>query len=111
LFRGLFRMYDENPALAAEFVRSLPGADGTNAHAVNGLTFAFLHRLSVLIRAAQQRGEIDAAVTPMLAAQTIFTLYFGALMAWLNRFVDHAVDLEPLLREALTLHFRGLYPR
>ncbi len=111
LFRGLFRMYDENPALAAEFVRALPGASGTNADAVNGLTFAFLHRLTVLIRAAQERGEVDAAVAPMQAAQNIFGLYFVALMAWLNRFVDHAVSVEPLLREALELLFRGLYPR
>jgi hypothetical protein len=104
-------MYDENPALAAAFVRELPGADGMNAHAVNGLTFAFLHRISALVRDAQQRGEVDAAVLPVLAAQTIFTLYFGALMAWLGRFVEHAVALEPMLREALELHFRGLYAR
>ncbi len=110
VFRALLRMYDESPKLSAEFVRAVPGADGNNAHAVNGLTFAFLHRMAALIRVAQERGEIAQDVSPLLAAQNIFTLYFGALMAWLSHFVDQAAALDSLLRQSLELQFRGLYP-
>lgn len=111
VFRGLFEMYAEHPGVAAAFVRALPGAQGRNAQAINALTFAFLHRISELVREAQQRGEVDSRVQPMLAAQNIFVLYFGALLAWINRMTTLEQALDPLLSSALDLQFRGLLPR
>jgi TetR/AcrR family transcriptional regulator, cholesterol catabolism regulator len=111
VFRGLFEMYAEHPSVAAAFVRAFPGAQGRNARALEALTFSFLHRISELIRDAQERGDVDAGVSPVLAAQNIFMLYFGALLAWINRMATLEAALDPLLASALELQFRGLLPR
>ncbi len=111
VFRGLFEMYAEHPGVAAAFVRAFPGAQGRNARALDALTFGFLHRIAALIKDEQQRGHIDVTVPPMLAAQNIFMLYFGALLAWINRLATLEEALDPLLSSALDLQFRGLLPR
>jgi AcrR family transcriptional regulator len=111
VFRGLFEMYAQHPEVAAAFVRALPGARGRNANAINALTFTFLHRIAELVRDAQRRGDVDSRVEPMFAAQNIFMLYFGALLAWINRMATLETALDPLLAGALDLQFRGLLPR
>lgn len=110
VFRGLFEMYAEHPGVAGAFIRAFPGAKGRNASAINALTFSFLHRISELVREAQVRGEVGAHVMPMFAAQNIFALYFGALLAWINDMATLEAALDPLLAGALDLQFRGLLP-
>ncbi|MFO0746334.1 MAG: TetR/AcrR family transcriptional regulator [Myxococcota bacterium] len=112
LFRGIFRMYGESPALAAEFVRSLPGARGRNADEVNAETYAFLAHVATLVREAQRKGELDASLDPLMAARNVFSLYFGALLSWvmgLAPTVDAALD--PVLKTSLQLQLRGFLPR
>lgn len=111
VFRGLFEMYAEHPRVAREFVRALPGADGPNAVAVNAYTLSFLHQLAGLVRAAQERGEVDEAVSPFQAAGNFFSLYFGSLMVWLSGFGDLNSALDPGLRGAFELQIRGLAAR
>jgi AcrR family transcriptional regulator len=111
VFRGLFEMYGEFPEIAAAFVRAFPGARGKNAQELNALTFAFLHRIAALIGEAQHRGEIDRRVEPLMAAQNIFALYFGALLAWINHMASLETALDPLLATSLKLQFQGLLPR
>lgn len=111
LFRGLFEMYAEHPAVAAEFVRALPGADGPNAMAVNAYSMVFLSRIAGLVQAAQERGEVSADISPFQAASNIFSLYFGALLVWLSGFGDLASALDPGLRSALELQMSGLRRR
>jgi AcrR family transcriptional regulator len=108
LFHRIFRMYSEHPALGAAFVRSLPGASGPNAERVNALTFSFLHRLAALVRDAQEQGEVAPDVLPMQAASNVFSLYFGALLAWLSGMLPLELALEKHLRPALALQIRGL---
>lgn len=111
VFRGLFEMYAEFPDVAAAFVRAFPGARGKNAQALNALTFAFLHRIASLLRDAQDKGEVGKHVEPLLAAQNIFMLYFGALLAWINRMATLEAALDPMLASSLRLQFEGLGPR
>ncbi len=111
VFRGLFEMYAEHPRVAREFVRALPGADGPNAVAVNAYTLSFLHQLAALVRAAQERGEVDPEVSSFQAASNLFSLYFGALMVWLSGFGDLASALDPGLRGAFELQLSGLRRR
>jgi AcrR family transcriptional regulator len=108
LFRGIFAMYAEHPELSADFVRLLPGAEGPNVARVNALTFAFLHRLATLVREAQERGEVAADVLPLQAASNVFSLYFGALMAWLSGMLPLDLALAQHLQPALALQIRGL---
>ena len=110
MFRGIFAMYGERPAMATAFVATFPSMDGPNGQRVNGLTFAFLLQLAMLVRDAQARGEVAKEVEPLLAAQNLFALYLGALMAWLSRLVSLEAALEPGLRGALALQIRGFRP-
>lgn len=111
VFAGIFAMYGEHPAVAAAFVRELPGAKGPNADQVNALTVAFLHRLAGLVREAQDGGEVDPSIDPLRAATNVFSLYFGALLGWIGGFTTLEVALDPGLRGALALQIRGFSPR
>lgn len=112
VFSGIFEMYGETPELAAEFVRAQPGARGRNAQEVNALTFSFFAHLAQMVREAQERGEVDPAVDSLLAARNIFSLYFGALMAWVSGLVPTTgLALDPVLRDALVLQLHGLQRR
>jgi AcrR family transcriptional regulator len=110
LFGGIFRMYGEVPALAAEFVKVVPSADGPNGTKVSMLTFSFLHQLMLLLAQARERGEVAAEIDAMRAARNIFGLYFAALMSWLSRLETLEQALDPGLRESLALQIRGLAP-
>lgn len=110
LFGRIFRMYGEHPALGAAFVRLLPGATGPNAERVNALTFAFLHRVGALVREAQEQGEVARELLPLQVATSVFSLYFGSLMAWLAGMMPLELALEEHLRPALALQIRGLRP-
>jgi AcrR family transcriptional regulator len=108
VFRGLFAMYGEHPALASAFLRFYPGSEGPNGQRVSALTFAFLHRIAQLVQDRKARGEIGAHVEPLQAASNVFWLYYGALMAWISGFVSLETALDPGLRGALALQIRGL---
>lgn len=111
VFAGIFAMYGEHPAVAAAFVRELPGAKGPNADRINALTFAFLHRVAGLVRDAQEAGEVDGAIEPLRAATNVFALYFGALLGWISGFSTLETALDPGLRDALSLQIRGFVTR
>lgn len=111
LFGGFFRMYEAHPEVAREFVRAMPGADGPNAQAMNGLTFGFLYQLAGLVGEAQARGEVSRAIEPMQAAANFFALYYGALLGWLSGFSSLKASLDPVLKSSLGLQIRGLLPR
>lgn len=112
VFRGIFTMYGETPAMAAEFVRALPSARGRNAQEVNALTFTFFAYLAQMVREAQHRGEVDPSIDTLLAARNIFSLYFGALLSWVAGIAPTIeMALDPVLRDALQLQLRGLATR
>lgn len=113
VFSGLFRMYGEHPALSAAFVRVLPGASTArpNGQQVDALTFGFIHRLSMLVREAQERGEVARDLEPPMVAQQIFALYFFSLLSWIGGYQSIDLALDPGLRSQLQLLHRGLQPR
>ena len=110
LERHQVAMYSEHPALAAAFIRHYPGADGPNGQQLNALTSKFLHLISQLVLDQQARGEVGADVEPLVAAHNIFSLYFGALVAWMTGFMSLEDALDPGLRQALALQIRGFRP-
>lgn len=107
LFRRLFLMYGAHPKMGAAFVKLLPGATGPNAQRVNALTFGFLHRVSLLVTDAQQRGEVARDLVPLGCAQNVFALYFAALLGWLAGHFTLETALDPMLRSSLQLQMRG----
>ena len=110
VFRGIFDMYAQLPALAKHFVRELPGAQGPQADRVNALTFSFLHRVTLLVQQAQARGEVAAAeIDPAVAAQSFFALYFMALIGWLSGLAE-LDDAFAGLERSLEQYRRGLRP-
>jgi AcrR family transcriptional regulator len=104
----LFAMYDKSPDLARRFVKELPGADGPNAQRVNGLSFVFLQRLGGLVEKAIERGEVRSDALPLLAAQTIFAIYFMGLLSWLSGFNSLETALDTLISSAIDLVMQGL---
>ena len=109
LFRRIFLMYGSHPKMGAAFVKLLPGASGPNAQRVNGLTFGFLHRVSLLVTEAQQRGEVARDLVPLACAQNVFALYFAALVGWLAGHFTLETALDPVLRSSLDLQMRGFH--
>jgi AcrR family transcriptional regulator len=109
VFGGLYALYDESGDVGRRFVRVLPGAAGDNAKKVNALTFAFIHRVAALVIEAQARGEVRGDVDAMVAANTLFALYFSGLMAWLQGFVSLNEARDGLLPASLDLLVRGLH--
>lgn len=110
VFRGLIAMYAEHPDVSAAFVRALPGSRGPNAQRVHTLTFGFLHRLGLLVEAAQARGEAARDLPPLLCAHNFFALYFAALLGWLSGMTTLEAALDPGLKSSLGLQIRGLRP-
>jgi AcrR family transcriptional regulator len=111
LFSGLFTMYGEAPEIGQLFIKEFPGAAGPNAERVHAITFRFLASVAELVQAAQERGELRRDFEPLLASQTMFSIYFMALMGWLTGMipVDYARDGQ--LRPALELLVQGLAAR
>lgn len=109
VFGGFYELYERCGDVGRAFVKELPGAQGENAAKVHGLTFAFMHRSAALLIEAQTRGELRADLDVMVAAQSIFALYFSGLMAWLQGFATLEEAREVLLRQALQLLVRGLH--
>ena len=110
LFRGPVTLYGQHPDVSRAFLRALPGADGPNAQRLGASTFAFLHRMADVIRAAAQRGEVATDIDALLAARSIFALYFSTLNGWVLGYYPIEQVLDPLLRGSLELLMRGLHP-
>lgn len=109
VFRGLFDMYGEVPELGKAFVSVLPGATGLQADRVNALTFSFMHRVTLLVQQAQAKGDVGPHADSAVAAQSIFALYFMALLAWLSGLTDLDSAFESF-RRSLEQYQRGLKP-
>lgn len=108
LFGELFAMYRDHPEVAKHFVRAFPGASGPNAQEMNAITFAFLHRVAELVRAAQTQGEAARDVAPEQLAQNVFAMYYFALLSWVGGYATIETALDPGLKGALALQLRAL---
>ncbi len=108
LFGGVIRSYAKHPEIALAFIKALPGARGPNGQRVDALTFAFLHRVAALVRAAQERGAFAPDALPLLVAQNAFALYFFTVLSCLSGYTTFETAIEPHLRMSLELALRGL---
>jgi len=70
----------------------------------------FIVKMADLVDAAKVRGEVDAGIEPLLAAQNFFALYFFALTTWVSGMSTLENALDPTLRQAVLLQLRGLLP-
>jgi AcrR family transcriptional regulator len=111
VFRAVFEMYAEHPKVSHAFVRAVQGADGPNGREVGAMTFAFMHRLAGLVQDGVQRGEVAAEVSPVLAAQVLFGLYFFTVTTFLSGYTSMEAALDPMLRSGFELIMKGLAPR
>jgi AcrR family transcriptional regulator len=110
LFRAVFGVYGRHPRAAGPFLGALPASRGRNAIAMNTLTMTFIVKMADLVEAAKTRGEVDAEIEPLLAAQNFFALYFFALTTWVSGLSTLEDALDPTLRQAVLLQLRGLMP-
>ncbi len=111
VFGSVFHAYGKVPKLAEPFVRTIANATGPNGAKVNAFTFETLGRLAALVSEAQEHGEIDETVPPLLLAQNVFALYFFALTTWISGYSTLDAALDPHLRLSLELQLRGLSKR
>lgn len=109
LFCVLYRMYAEQPpALAMAFIATLPGARGPNADRVNALTFAFMSRLSALLRDGQARGDVRADLPLQTAASSVFACHFMRLLGWASGMMALPTEKDPSFRELMDVLLRGI---
>jgi len=108
IFRLVFAMYERNTGVARHFVYGLPGADGPNAQRVHGLTLRFFEQVAGLVENAQRQGRVRAGVAPLIAAQSVFALYYMSLLSWLSGFSTREAALEFALQPSLELLMQGM---
>ena len=77
-------------------------------HGIDVVMEAFFSRMSVLIKQAQERGEIEASVDPALLAYNLFALHFSFLVVWLGSGLRTPDPSKPSMRQMLELQLLGL---
>ncbi len=84
-FYGAFvGVYARDPSLARVLVKELPWLEGPSRAAMMSLTFDVLGAIAARVQAAKDTGFVDDDVDPLLFSQASFSLYMGALTAWLG---------------------------
>jgi AcrR family transcriptional regulator len=89
-YGAFFDVYGEDEALARVLVRELPYLQGDAGDRERRRTFELLGHLVETIVRDQAAGHITDDVVPMVAATASFSLYFGALVAWLSGQLDRS---------------------
>lgn len=110
VFERLFRMYDEDQALARHFIKEqfdVLDRGSPQKQRMSALLDRFLQQLHGLAADAQARGEIAADVSPRQVAWNAFAAYLAALSGWLGGWTTEWPALG-ILRSALELQLRGL---
>jgi AcrR family transcriptional regulator len=110
VFERLFRMYDEDQALARHVIKEqLDVADRGSPHKLrmSALLDRQLEGLEHLVAAAQARGEIAGDVPARQVAWSAFAAYVAALHGWLGGWTTEWPALG-ILRSSLELLVRGV---
>ena len=110
LFGHVTEVHERDTLLARAFVKEVMFVSEGERTQVNEFMTEFLDRLAGVLSDAQTRGELIADVSPRALASNLWALYFHQLQL---RFGDYirAEALERFVRDALTLHLRGLTVR
>jgi AcrR family transcriptional regulator len=107
VFDAMFRQNQRELELARIFVKELAFVKGDH-HGIEIVTEAFFSRMSVLIKQAQERGEIKTSVDPALLAYNMFALHFSFLVVWLGSGLRAPDPAKPSMRQMLRLQLAGL---
>jgi len=105
---ALTRCYAEERRLSRVFIKELLFTDGEQRAESAAWTFDLVKRIAHLVATAQRRGELDAAVDPMEAAQQVFSTHYFGLVTWLGGTIPSRIAQEAQFRTSLRLLLRGL---
>jgi AcrR family transcriptional regulator len=108
-YGAFFAVYGRDEALARVLVRELPFLEGAARDRERQRTFELLELLGAAVGRGQRDGDIDDAVVPLVAATSSFSLYYGALLAWLSGQLDRDGAWAMLVAQHALLA-RGLRP-
>ncbi|HET9554813.1 MAG TPA: helix-turn-helix domain-containing protein [Anaeromyxobacteraceae bacterium] len=109
VFGRLYAYYARDLRLARTFLKELMFLAPGEHDEMMAMTLAFVGRLAAAIEAARDRGEVDRAVDPSLAAQQAFAAYLFVLVALLKGVAPLDVARAQLAAH-LGLLVRGLAP-
>src|ERR1700733_1200385 len=107
VFDAMFRQDQRELELARIFVKELAFVKDDH-HGIDVVTKVFFSRMSVLIKQAQERGEIKASVDPALLAYNMFALHYSFLVVWLGSGLRTPNPAKPSMRQMLELQLVGL---
>jgi AcrR family transcriptional regulator len=109
VFGRCFAHFGRTPDLARVYLKELLFRSGGERQEVGALTIDSIRHLAALVEHAQARGEVRADVAPLIAASSLFALYYFTVHTWLGGFFG-AAEAQQLLRESLELFVGGLGP-
>ncbi len=114
-YGAFFDVYRRDPPLARVLVKELPWLEGNTREGMRALTFELLGAVASRVCAHQAAGRVRDDVDPFMFAAATFSLYFGALTAWLSGDLgDPAGEAHDaarlLLRQSLVLLDKGASP-
>jgi AcrR family transcriptional regulator len=108
LFDALNDCYAEERRLSRVFVKELLFTDGARRAESAAWTFSLVKRIAELVERAQHRGELDASVDSMEAAQQLFSAHYFGLVTWLGGTIPSRGAHREQLQTSLRLLLRGL---
>jgi AcrR family transcriptional regulator len=108
VFEALTRCYASERRLSRVFVKELLFTDGRQRTESAAWTFDLVKRIAERVRQAQRRGELDAGVDPMEAAQQLFSAHYFGLVTWLGGTIPSRIAHEEQFEASLRLLLRGL---
>ena len=108
LFASLTRCYARDRRLSRVFIKELLFTDGTQRTTTAAWTFRLVQRVAGLIDQARRRGEVDAGLEPMNAAQQVFSTHYFGMVTWLGGTIPSRTAQEDQFKSALGLLFRGI---
>ncbi|MEM8607458.1 MAG: TetR/AcrR family transcriptional regulator [Myxococcota bacterium] len=108
LFAALTDCYARDRRLSRVFIKELLFTDGNQRTTTAAWTFDLVRRVADLIGEARRRGEIDANLNPMDAAQQVFSTHYFGMVTWLGGTIPSREAQEERFKSALGLLFRGV---
>jgi AcrR family transcriptional regulator len=107
LFGILFRLFEEDVALARDFVKEQSGLRVGDAF-LRPVTMRLLVGLEIAIQMRQRRGEVARDVDPAQAARVTHALYSDVLARWLSGELPEPSVRDAELAASMDLLWRGL---
>lgn len=108
LFDALNDCYAEERRLSRIFIKELLFTDGAKRAESAAWTFGLVQRIGELVERAKRRGELDASVDSMEAAQQLFSAHYFGLVTWLGGTIPSRGAHRERQQASLRLLLRGL---